>query len=76
MFEKLITMGWRLVEASLVLVILCVILNIIVGADSGSFISAVAANFQRFLKDIPPGTILGVVLLVGLFLIYKSRTQK
>ena len=76
MLEKLTNLGWRLVEATLLLVILCVILNIVLGAGGGLFISSVAANFQGFLKDIPPGTVLGIVLVVGLYMTFKSRSPK
>ena len=74
MIRKILGLGWFAVEAGLVLVILCVLLNIILGRDSGSFIAQVAGNANTFLQAIPPGSFLGVVLVVVLYLWYRSRS--
>jgi hypothetical protein len=66
-------LGWFVVEAALLLVILCVLLNLLLGRDSGAFISGVAANTTSFLQAVPPGSFLGVVLIVVLYLWARSR---
>ncbi len=73
MIEQIRRIGWLAVEIALLLVILCVLLNIILGADSGGFIGSVAANAAQFLQSIPPGTFLGVVLIVVLYWLTRSR---
>lgn len=73
MIEQIRRIGWLTVEIALLLVIVCVLLNIILGADSGSFIGSVAANTAQFLQSIPPGTFLGVVLIVLLYWTVKAR---
>jgi hypothetical protein len=73
MIEQIRRIGWLVVEMALLLVIICVLLNIILGADSGSFIASVAANTTQFLQSIPPGTFLGVVLIVLLYWIFRTR---
>jgi hypothetical protein len=73
MFEQLIRLGWRVVEAGLVLIALCVVLNIILGADSGTFISSVSANAQHLLQSVPPGAFLGLVLILLLYWFFRSR---
>lgn len=73
MIEQIRRIGWLAVEMALLLVILCVLLNLIIGADSGSFIGSVAANTAQFLQSIPPGTFLGVVLIVVLYGLFRSR---
>jgi hypothetical protein len=73
MIEQIRRVGWLTVEIALLLVIVCVLLNIILGADSGSFIGSVAANAAQFLQSIPPGTFLGVVLVVILYWLVRSR---
>lgn len=66
--------GWLAVEAGLLLVILCVLLNIILGpASSGDFVGAVAANTNTFLQGLPAGTVTGLVLI---FLAYWIVTRQ
>ncbi len=67
--------GWFIVELALLVVILCVLLNLILGADSGSFIAAVAANATNFLQRIPSGTFLGVVLVLALVWLMRGRSS-
>jgi hypothetical protein len=74
MLERIRKIGWLAVEAALLLVVLCVLLHILLGSQSGSFIAGVAANALEFLKDVPSGTFLGVVLLLVLYWFYKNRS--
>lgn len=73
MIEQIRRIGWLVVEMALLLVIICVLLSIILGSDSGSFIGSVATNTSQFLQSIPPGTFLGVVMIVLLYWIYRTR---
>jgi hypothetical protein len=75
MVDSVLKLGWRAVEAALLLVILCMILSIILGTGSGPFIGSVAANASSFIREIPPGTFLGVMLIVGLYWVYKARAR-
>lgn len=75
MLDSILKLGWRVVEAALLLVVVCVILNIILGSGSGPFIGSVAANANNFIRETPPGTFLGVVLVVGLYWIFKARAR-
>ena len=74
MIRKILGLGWFAVEAGLVLVFLCVLLNIILGRESGAFIASVAGNTTSFLQAVPPGSFLGVVLIVILYLWYRARS--
>ena len=66
--------GWLAVEVGLLIVILCVLLNIILGpAASGDFVGAVAANANTFLQGLPAGTVTAVVLV---FLAYWMVTRQ
>jgi hypothetical protein len=66
--------GWLAVEAGLLIVILCVLLNIILGpASSGDFVGAVATNANTFLQGLPAGTVTGLVLI---FLAYWIVTRQ
>ena len=65
--------GWAAVEAAFLLVVLCLLLNILVGNHADSFISAVAANATAFLQGLPPGVFLGLVLIAIVWGFLKSR---
>ncbi len=75
MLERIRKAGWSAVEAASVLVILCVLLNIILGADGGPFIAGVAGNATALLQAVPPGAVLGVVLLVVLYWLLRARQR-
>ncbi len=76
MIQKLTKLGWLVVELGFMLVILCVLLNIILGKDSGGFVSSVAANALDFLQKVPSGTILGIFLIVILVLYWTARSRE
>jgi ABC-type dipeptide/oligopeptide/nickel transport system permease component len=71
--RQLRTIGWAAVEASLLLIVLCLLLNIIIGDKADSFISTVAKNATTFLQSLPPGIFLGLVLIVLIYGFVKSR---
>ncbi len=61
--------AWFAVEAAFLLVVLCVLLNLILGAESGAFIAGVANNVTAFLQRVPPGSFLGLALIWILYLL-------
>jgi hypothetical protein len=73
MLAQIRKIGWFVVEAMLVLVAVCVLLNIILGRESGAFISGVAANALELVQRVPPGTFLGVVLILVLAGLLRAR---
>jgi hypothetical protein len=70
---RLRTIGWAAVEVAFLLIVLCVLLNIILGQAGGSFVSSVATNATDFLQRLPPGVFLGVALIVMIYGLVKSR---
>jgi hypothetical protein len=75
-FQHLRTIGWAAVEAGFLLIVLCILLNIILGGEADSFISSVARNATDFLQRLPPGVFLGVALIVMIYGLMKSRLQR
>lgn len=73
MIERIRKVGWTAVEAASLLIILCLLLNVILGESSGAFIAGVAGNTTRFLQEIPAGALLGVVLLAVMYGWYRAR---
>jgi phosphotransferase system glucose/maltose/N-acetylglucosamine-specific IIC component len=73
MIRQITKFGWHVIEAGFVLVVLCVLLNIILGRGSGGFISSVAANALEFMQKVPAGTFLGVFLILALYWVIKAK---
>ena len=67
------TIGWAAVEAAFLLIVLCVLLNIILGSEANSFVTDVANNATGFLQKLPPGVFLGIVLIAAMYAIVRTR---
>jgi hypothetical protein len=75
MIERIRKIGWLAAEAGLLLIVLCILLNIVLGKDSGPYISSVSENASKFLGTLPPGVTLGVALILLLYCFAKSRVS-
>ena len=76
MVERIKKYGWFAIELVFMLVVLCVLLSLILGKDSGAFISSVAANTVELLQKIPSGTFLGIFLILVLYLTFRSKASR
>jgi hypothetical protein len=77
MLDQVRRVGWLIAEAGLLVVILCILLNIILGAESsGEFVAAVAKNANAFLQSLPAGTMMGLALLVVAYWLLKQRLAR
>ena len=70
---RLRMIGWAAVEAAFLLIVLCLLLNIIIGTEPDSFISTVAKNATTFLQSLPPGVVVGVALVFVIYGFFRSR---
>ncbi len=75
MFDQIKKIGWLTVETGLLLIALCLVLNVILGQESGTFIASVADNVTKFTQGLPPGVTVGVAMLAFLFWFVKARTR-
>jgi hypothetical protein len=75
MIDQIRRIGWLAVEAAVLVIVLCVLLNIILGNEGGSFISIVSENATKFLQELPPGVTLGVSLIVVLYWFLRIRVR-
>jgi len=73
---RLRTIGRAVVEAAFLLIVLCILLNIILGGEADSFVAGVAKNATDFLQRLPPGVVLGIALIVMIYGMVKSRLQR
>ena len=75
--DQIRRIGWLVAEAGLLIVILCVLLNIILGSEaSGTFVSGVAANATSFVQGLPGGVLLGLALIVLAYGLLKPRLER
>jgi hypothetical protein len=74
MIDTLIKTGWRIIEVLFIFILICISLGIILGADaSGSFINSVLNNTNSFLRNLPPGTFLGIFVVLTLYWLLKKK---
>jgi hypothetical protein len=77
MLDQARRVGWLIAEAGLLVVVLCVLLNIILGAESsGEFVASVARNANAFLQSLPAGTLIGLVLIVLAYWLVKPGLNR
>jgi NhaP-type Na+/H+ or K+/H+ antiporter len=75
MIEQMRRIGWLAVEGAVLVIVFCVLLNILLGKEGGSFISSVSENATKFLQSLPPGVTLGVSLIVVLYWFVRNRVR-
>ncbi len=76
LIRQITKIGWFIVEVAFLLVVLCVLLNIILGRESGGFVSSVAANALDFLQKVPSGSFLGIFLILAVYWLIKSKAKE
>ncbi|HUO44348.1 MAG TPA: hypothetical protein VMT94_05480 [Burkholderiales bacterium] len=76
MIKRAIEIGWLAIEVVAILVILCVLLHLLIGSNNGGYVSFVYANTVDFLQKIPPGTVIGVFLIIFLYWFSKERFHR
>ena len=75
-FAQLANIGWAAVEAAFLLIVLCLLLDIVVGPQANSFVSNVAKNATTFLQAIPSGIVVGVAAVAVLYGLLKGRMRR
>lgn len=77
MLDRVRRVGWLFAEAGLLVVVLCVLLNIILGAErSGEFIASVARNATAFLQALPAGTLVGLAAIALAYWLLKAGPSR
>lgn len=76
MFAQLRTIGWAAIEAAFLLIVLCLLLDIVIGAQAGSFVSSVAKNATAFLQSLPPGIVVGIAAVAVVYAVLKTRLPR
>ena len=72
-FEKIRRWVWAIVEALFQLILLCLLLSIILGEQSGPLVGGVATNSVSFLNAVPQGSILALLAVYLVYLYFRHR---
>ena len=76
LFAQIRAIGWAAVEAAFLLIVLCLLLDIVIGAQADSFVSKVAKNATAFLQSVPPGVIVGAAAIAIVYGFLKTRLTR
>ena len=68
---KLTTLSMQVVQAGFVLVLLCVLLYILLGAAAGPYVSSVIGNLAHLVAVFTPQTLIAVAVVLTLGWIAK-----
>ncbi|HEV2189024.1 MAG TPA: hypothetical protein VGR70_17575 [Stellaceae bacterium] len=75
-FTQIRAIGWAVVEVAFLLIVLCLLLDIVIGAQADSFVSKVAKNATAFLQSLPPGVVVGVAAVAVVYGVLRTRVTR
>ena len=67
------TMLFRICEILALLVGLLILVYLLLGEDSGSYVIGVVTNVSLFVSAVTPKSLIGIALVFGMYLIWKNR---
>lgn len=67
------TMLFRICEILALLVGLLILVYLLLGEDSGSYVIGVVTNVSLFVSAVTPQSLIGIALIFGMYLIWKNR---
>ncbi len=66
---------WRFVELGFLTVLALILIYLILGQDSGVFVSSVADNVLKFANGLQPQTLVGLAIVLALVFLILSRAK-
>ena len=66
---------WAFVEIGFLTVLSVILIYLILGADSGVFISGIADNVLKFANAVPPQSLVGLAIVLALIFLLANRTR-
>jgi hypothetical protein len=66
---------WAFVEIGFLTVLSVILIYLILGADSGVFVAAVADNVLKFANAVPPQSLVGLAIVLALIFLLANRTR-
>jgi hypothetical protein len=66
---------WDFVEISFLAVLSIILIYMILGAESGSFVASVADNVLKFANGVPTQSLVGLAIVLALVVLLTHRTK-
>lgn len=66
---------WVFVEIGFLTVLAVMLLYLILGANSGVFVSGVADNVMKFAAAIPPQSLVGLAIVLAIVFLIANRMR-
>jgi len=67
---------WAFVEIGFLAVLSIILIYLILGADSGVFVSSVADNVLKFANAIPAQSLVGIAIVLALVILLANRMPR
>ncbi len=66
---------WAFVEIGFLAILSIILIYLILGANSGVFVSAVADNVLKFANAVPAQSLVGIAIVLALVLLIANRRR-
>lgn len=66
---------WSVVEIGFLAVLTIVLIHLILGPDSGVFVSSVADNVLKFANGVAPQSMVGIAIVLALIFLIANRMK-
>ena len=74
--KKVTSIIWIASELALAVIIFSVLLSLLLGESSGTFVSSITQNCVILLQDIGPQSIIGITLVLFVYLYLLNKKSK
>jgi hypothetical protein len=66
---------WEFVELGFALILAIMLIFLILGENSGSFVTSVAGNVTKFANAVPTASLIGLAVLLALIYLIMQRMK-
>jgi hypothetical protein len=66
---------WEFVELGFALILAIMLIYLILGENSGSFVTSVAGNVTKFANGVPTPSLIGLAVLLALIYLIMQRMK-
>jgi hypothetical protein len=73
--EKVKRYLWAFVELGFLAVLAIILIYLILGEGSGTFVTSVADNVTKFASDVPTSSLLGIGVLLAIIYLVTQRLK-
>ena len=73
--EKTRRFLWLFVELAFLAVLAVILLYLILGDNSGVFVTSVASNVKQFANDVPTPSLIGIGVIVAIVYLVMQRIR-